>query len=488
MCCVLLFSFRKKKDDFSYLPSSDQFFSDHVQVHCDIPSLSHTLSGKLLLREELPLQSDQLKILQQEQFIQTIPSITTTPNHCRRCGNTQTSLFGEIPCARCKSTHVYCRNCIEMGRVLQCEDLYYWTGPKPIYSIPNEICAWEGKLTNAQQLAADRICQTIDQAEEEELLCWAVCGAGKTEMLFPAITKAIKSGKRICLATPRADVVRELFPRFQQAFPHITITALYGGAEKKDAPSQLTIATTHQLIRFAHAFDVMIIDEIDAFPYHADPLLPHVTKRAATKQATFIYLTATPRKELRSRSDNGTLPTVFIPIRYHGQPLPEPQFIISLHLKSTLEKPALPKTFWNWYHNRTQTNRQLLIFVPTVNHCAQLSENFQKQLPGQTVAAVHADDPAREEKIQQFRNKQLSILFSTTILERGVTFPSVDVVVLDAGHEVFDQAALVQIAGRAGRSADDPTGDVIFIHDGKTNAMIDAKRMISQMNQKARKL
>ncbi|WP_246366902.1 DEAD/DEAH box helicase [Paraliobacillus salinarum] len=483
----MLFSFRKKKDDFSYLPSSDKSLSDLAQDRFDIPSLSHTLSGKLFLREELPLKSHQLETLQQEQFIQTIPSITTNPNHCRRCGNTQTSLFGEIPCARCNSTHIYCRNCIEMGRVLQCEELYYWTGPKPTYSIPNEICAWEGKLTGAQQLAADRICQTIDQAKEE-LLCWAVCGAGKTEMLFPAITKAIIAGKRICLATPRADVVRELFPRFQQAFPHITITALYGGAEKRDAPSQLTLATTHQLIRFADAFDVMIIDEIDAFPYHADPLLPYVTKRAATKQAAFIYLTATPRKELKLRSDNGKLPTVFVPIRYHGQPLPEPQFIISLNLKNTLENYGLPKTFWNWYHNRTQANRQLLIFVPTVDHSNQLSQTLQKQLPGQNIAAVHADDSEREEKIQQFRNKQLFILFSTTILERGVTFPSVDVVVLDAGHDVFDQAALVQIAGRAGRSADDPTGDVIFIHDGKTNAMIDAKRMISQMNQKARKL
>jgi len=78
----------------------------------------------------------------------------------------------------------------------------------------------------------------------------------------------------------------------------------------------------------------------------------------------------------------------------------------------------------------------------------------------------------------------LKIIITTTILERGVTFPSVDVVIFDAGHEVFDEAALVQIAGRAGRSEDDPRGEVIFFHDGKTEAMVQAINAIKQMNKR----
>lgn len=96
-------------------------------------------------------------------------------------------------------------------------------------------------------------------------------------------------------------------------------------------------------------------------------------------------------------------------------------------------------------------------------------------------------DQNREEKINQFREKKLHALITTTILERGVTFPSVDVVVLGAGHEVFNEAALVQIAGRAGRSADDPSGEVIFFHDGKTYAMEKARQMILDMNARGRK-
>src|SRR5699024_8442189 len=126
-------------------------------------------------------------------------------------------------------------------------------------------------------------------------------------------------------------------------------------------------------------------------------------------------------------------------------------------------------------------DRQLLLFVPTVALVHSLASIYQ-------VESVHAEDPGRKEKIMKFRRKELHTLVTTTILERGVTFPSVDVVVLDAGHDVFDEAALVQIAGRAGRSPDDPTGEVLYIHQGKTDAMVAAIQQIKMMNKKGQKL
>ncbi|MEB5454749.1 MULTISPECIES: DEAD/DEAH box helicase family protein [Virgibacillus] len=96
----------------------------------------------------------------------------------------------------------------------------------------------------------------------------AVCGSGKTEMLFSGIEEALRQGMRICIATPRIDVVRELLPRIQQAFSAVAIQALYGDSGEKQGTSQIMIASTHQLLRFEHAFDVVVIDEIDAFPYY----------------------------------------------------------------------------------------------------------------------------------------------------------------------------------------------------------------------------
>ena len=76
---------------------------------------------------------------------------------------------------------------------------------------------------------------------------------------------------------------------------------------------------------------------------------------------------------------------------------------------------------------------------------------------------------------------------TTTILERGVTFRDIDVFVLGTEDRVFTEASLVQIAGRAGRHKDFPTGLVVYGHYGKTKALKGAVRQIKEMNNEARK-
>ncbi|MDC3412220.1 DEAD/DEAH box helicase family protein [Aquibacillus sp. 3ASR75-11] len=423
------------------------------------------------------------------QFFTCIPSITQNPHQCRRCGNQLQRLFANIPCSKCGRTHVYCRKCIEMGRIMHCEPLYVWTGPTVNWKKYDQPCKWSGELTAHQQQAADQISQLIEKGSGE-LLVWAVCGAGKTEMLFPGLTRALQQGKRICIATPRSDVVRELLPRFQRAFPTVSIEALYGGSEHKEGKSQLILSTTHQLLRFARAFDVMVIDEIDAFPFHHDPSLAYATSRAARTDASNIYLTATPRSNQKRRISSQKLPTVFVPVRFHGEPLPEPTMKQSWDLRSSLKRHLLPSAFIQWFSKRSRPDRQLLIFVPTIELASQLVPSIQELCSQYStkkmVDFVHAGDTNRKKKVDAFRAKKVFVLITTTILERGVTFPSVDVAILDAGHHVFDEAALVQIAGRAGRSPDDPTGEVVFFHNGKTDAMVHAIQSIKKMNKRGK--
>lgn len=450
------------------------------------------LDGKLLRREEIPIDDQTVEQLLNEKLLQRKPALKKSlfTILCNRCGNKSSHLFAEIPCARCKKNHFYCRKCIEMGRLMECDFLYYWNGPKALWRNYENPCSWDGKLTPHQNHAANRIKEAVIKGEKA-ILSWSVCGAGKTEMIFPAITIALQKGLRICIATPRADVVRELKPRLQEAFQSVPIQTLYGGSDEKEGNSQLIIATTHQLLRFKHAFDVMIIDEVDAFPFHADPSLPFAQKRAAKLTATTIYLTATPRKEFKKEIRKGCLSSVFVPVRYHGHPLPIPTLKICPSLQKDLEASKIPAPFSTWFQKRKKPERQLLIFVPTIKLVEKLKKPFTKFFlengyikSVEQLDAVFADDKKREEKVLAFRKKKLKVIITTTILERGVTFPSVDVAILDAGHEVFDEAALVQIAGRAGRDALDPTGEVIFFHDGKTERMLEAVYSIRQMNKR----
>ncbi len=72
-------------------------------------------------------------------------------------------------------------------------------------------------------------------------------------------------------------------------------------------------------------------------------------------------------------------------------------------------------------------------------------------------------------------------MITTTILERGVTFDAVSVIVYGANHRVFTSSTLVQIAGRVDRRQEFNYGEVfIFLHDGETRDMKEAIRQIKQ--------
>ena len=150
-----------------------------------------------------------------------------------------------------------------MGRIATCTTLIKWVGPNwKSYTGQRHVLSWQGELTDLQRKASNELAQSLQQNRSH--LVHAVCGAGKTELLFWPIFQALQRGSRVCVATPRTDVVLELYPRFQQAFANTEIHALYGGAQNPPTYAPLIVATTHQLYRFQHAFDVMIVDEDDA--------------------------------------------------------------------------------------------------------------------------------------------------------------------------------------------------------------------------------
>ena len=90
----------------------------------------------------------------------------------------------------------------------------------------------------------------------------------------------------------------ELYPRICTAFTAIDPVLLHGHSKKSYHYSQLTICTTHQLLRFLGAFDLLIIDEVDAFPFTNNEMLKQAARRALKSNGTLIFLTATPTQEL----------------------------------------------------------------------------------------------------------------------------------------------------------------------------------------------
>jgi competence protein ComFA len=464
---------------------------DNLQVQPINPSFSPNdelqkiLIGKQLLTDDLPFTIAEIQEHYENGYVMYRKGLEINGKHtiCHRCGNNDPRLFTAFPCSRCQEDCTYCRRCIMMGRISACTPLISWSGPDFKMKQYDSPLAWDGTLSEGQLTASQKVVTAVKK--NEDLLVWAVCGAGKTEVLFAGINEALSAGKRVCMATPRTDVVLELTPRLKAVFPEISVASLYGGTEDRHVNAPLTISTTHQLLRFYKAFDTVILDEVDAFPYSVDETLQYAVKHARKPHSSMIYLTATPNEKWQRECRLGKRNFVTIPARYHRHPLPVPEFVWCGNWQKQLKKNRLPDLVLRWIQKRLQSKKQSLLFVPQIDLMEKILPLLQKHHPD--IQSVHAEDPERKEKVQALRKKEIPLLLTTTILERGVTFPNIDVAVLGAEDRIFTESALVQIAGRVGRSADFPNGTITFFHYGKTEAMVKARNQIIRMNIEAKK-
>ncbi|CAH1054250.1 DEAD/DEAH box helicase [Paenibacillus pseudetheri] len=416
-------------------------------------------------------------------------------SRCLRCGSAPT---GRTACAACGLMGcAYCEACLALGRSRACALLLRSAALPAVRctaALDPTVAAGRWGLSPAQAGAAGAALGFLAERRErsakmcpERFLLWAVTGAGKTEMIFPLLEAVLAAGGRALVATPRRDVVLELAPRLAKAFPAEILAVLYGGSTERWVSGRLTLATTHQLLRFHRAFDLVIIDELDAFPYHNDPMLAYAAEQACKVDGSFIYLSATPPQEMQRLVRSGRLPHARVPVRFHGHPLPVPQHLTMTSVQTCLKRGILPRSLIHTLRKSLEREAQIFCFVSRIAHIEGLLVLLRRSFPGVVIEGTSSKDPFRAEKVTAFRNRAISLLVTTTILERGVTVPRSDVFILDADSDLFDEASLVQMAGRAGRSKDDPAGRVVFASPQWTRSQRGAISQIRTMNIIARR-
>ena len=395
---------------------------------------------------------------------------------------------GKLFCQRCNSSileewHLpigayYCRECLLMKRVRSDQALYYF----PQEDFPKQdVLKWRGQLTPFQEKVSEGLLQAVDK--QEPTLVHAVTGAGKTEMIYQVVAKVVDEGGAVCLASPRIDVCLELYKRLQNDFA-CEIALLHGESEPYFR-TPLVVATTHQLLKFYHAFDLLIVDEVDAFPYIDNTILYYAVKNSVKEDGLKIFLTATSTDELDRKVRTGELKQLSLPRRFHGNPLIIPKPVWLSDFNRCLEKNQLSSKLKTYIEKQRRTGYPLLIFASEIKKGEKLKELLQEQFPNENIGFVSSVTENRLEQVQAFRDGELTILISTTILERGVTFPCVDVFVVEANHRLFTKSSLIQIGGRVGRSMDRPTGELLFFHDGLNASIKKAIKEIKQMNKEA---
>ncbi len=365
-------------------------------------------------------------------------------------------------------TITYCRRCIHLGRTDSITDICivksFQKATKANYQLPFE-------LSKQQQYASEAIVQAIKN--NNDLLLYAVTGAGKTEMMFEGIRIARQMGHNIAIVSPRVDVIIEISHRIKDAFIDERIDVLHQSS-RQQYNGHFVIATIHQLLRFKQHFDTVFVDEVDAFPLSMDPQLSNAIQLASKLNHSHIFMTATPPRHFLKQFPPEKI--IKLPARFHRHPLPIPKFKY-FKLKSTRKQNLL----LNLFRNQINQQRFTLVFFNNIEIMNKTYQQYKMDIAD--LICVHSEDDLRFEKIEDLRRGQHKIVFTSTILERGFTMTHLDVVVVDAGS--FQQEALIQIAGRVGRKQQSPSGLVLFLHEGVTLSMVLAKRNIISMNRLA---
>ncbi|MFC4709197.1 DEAD/DEAH box helicase [Enterococcus eurekensis] len=426
---------------------------------------------------QIVVSSEELKNYPTNEYQHREAMILNQQLYCQRCNALIIRQENVLP-----NGVFFCSECQEFGRIRSDSYLVSVRGQGGEKEERSVNFTWQGKLTQLQTHIAQQL-QKNYQAKQSTLL-WAVTGSGKTEMVFPVIYLVLLKGGRVCMTSPRIDVCRELYPRIVAAFQEEQVLLLYGNSKEKYRYSNLTICTTHQMLHFYQAFDLIIVDEIDAFPYEGNSVLQFALKNALNPHGRLIYLTATPPNHLLQEVQQ-TFAIEKSPLRFHQRPLIVPECIWYNHWEQASHSRFHFKKFHRMILELLKDNH-VLVFCPSIQFMNRLAKQTQTYFIEGQVASVNSTDPLREEKVQKMREKKYQVLFSTTILERGVTFEDLSVIVMGANHPVYTKSALVQIAGRVDRKGEYRRGRVIFFHNQKTIGMRQACREIKEMNQLAK--
>src|SRR5574344_2497160 len=227
---------------------------------------------------------------------------------CPRCGNQDPKYIGM------RNGRPYCRKCIS------------FIGTKAA-SRPSNPKTVELKLhydlSGEQKQLSRRI--VSNYLGGVDTLVYAVCGAGKTELSYGVIEQALRQGHQVGFALPRRDVVIELFWRLKEAFPLSKVVAVYG-EHTYALEGDIIILTTHQLYRYPHYFDLLVMDEIDAFPFKGNDVL--IAMYRASLRGHCVMMSATPSQEILEEFRSPRHEVLELRTRFHKHPIPVPKIEI----------------------------------------------------------------------------------------------------------------------------------------------------------------
>lgn len=317
------------------------------------------------------------------------------------------------------------------------------------------------ELTAAQKKAAWDILQDIDKETPMNRLLEGDVGSGKTVVAAFAAYIAAKQGIQTAFMAPTELLARQHAQTLADVLEPLGVsigllTSAVKGKPKamlKDqlASGKVNIAIgTHALLQEGvvfHRLGLVVVDEQHRFGVKQRQKL--VEK--AHKIPHILSMTATPIPRSLALTVYGELDISIISEK------PKNRLPIETVIWSPNSRPQL----YQIIDDEIKAGRQVFVVCPLINdsegsEVKSVNEEVKRLNQGEfkhrRIGTLHGKmkDDEKADIMQEFVDKKLDILVSTTVIEVGIDIPNASVMLIE-GADTFGLAQLHQLRGRVGR-------------------------------------
>lgn len=330
-------------------------------------------------------------------------------------------------------------------------------------------------LTEAQERSLKEILTDMRSPYHMNRLLQGDVGSGKTVVAGLAMYAAVTAGKQAALMVPTEILAEQHLQSLTSLFPNLRILLLTGSlkaAERRERLASIEagqvdlIVGTHALIQEGvhfHDLGLVIIDEQHRFGVAQRRIL-----REKGQNPDVLMMTATPIPRTLAITAFGDMDVSIIDQMPAGR-----KEIITRWVKHQQLNLVL-----DWLVKEIQKGSQAYVISPLIEESEALDLKNAIALEEELIA--YFGDRARiallhgkmkgEEKeaiMQAFKQGEIDLLVSTTVIEVGVNVPNATVmIIMDADR--FGLSQLHQLRGRVGRG--DKQSYAVLVANPKTES------------------
>ncbi len=345
-------------------------------------------------------------------------------------------------------------------------------------------------LTKAQKKALNEILDDMQSPRAMNRLVQGDVGSGKTVVAQMALANAVLNGYQGAYMAPTEILAKQHYESFKQFFDdkEIKVELLTGSSKKKQAEEIVEslkkgeidiLIGTHSLIEDRVEFKnlgLVITDEQHRFGVRQRAKLS-----SKSENPDVIVMTATPIPRTLALILYGDLDISIIDELPPGR---KPIETIAI------EKNKRKKYYMSNVRSEIEKGHQAYIVCPLVEEseilevqsATEVYEELSNEIfPDLRLGLLHGKMKAKEkdEIMEAFKNHELDILVSTTVIEVGVNVPNATLMIVE-NSERFGLSQLHQLRGRVGRGSE--KSYCTLIYDSKTNICKQRMNIMEETN------